>query len=238
MHRAIVCPFFLVAGIVIALAACSGNDQAGNTDAQAMAGADSPLPKPEPTTGSVTGMPDKPGPRVIGVPPGLGPDAAVALVTAENTGDAIDPETGAAPTNDDGSAGSNPTPSPSAEPTPENAVGVLREYYAAIDAHDFAHAWALWSDNGRASGQTPQQFADGFANTAHVAVSTGTPGMVEGAAGSRYIQIPISIEAAQRDGSVRRYAGAYTLRRAVADGATAGQRSWTLASANLNEVRQ
>lgn len=240
MHRSFIAPFVLAAFVATALVACSGEDGAGGTDAQTIANSDSPLPKPEPTSGSVTGMPDTPGPGTVGAP--TEPDTDTALATDE-TGDGIEPVPGAAGTAPVGDAASpdpdmSGLPTPAAEPTPEDAVNVLRDYYAAIEARNFAHAWSLWSDNGRTSGQTPQQFADGFANTAHVAVSTGAPGAMEAAAGSRYIQVPISIEAAQRDGSVRRYAGSYTLRRAVVDGATPAQRAWRLASATLREVRQ
>jgi hypothetical protein len=239
MHRSFIAPFLLTACVAFALVACSGKDTAGGTDAQTVAGEDSPLPKPEPTSGSVTGMPDKPGPGAIGAPSDVDP---ATLAIMDQAGNAIEPapgEDGSVPVGDAASAVPDAVIAPPpAEPTPEDAVSVLRDYYAAIEARNFAHAWSLWSDNGRTSGQTPQQFADGFANTAHVAISTGTPGAMDAAAGSRYIQIPVAIEAAQRDGSVRRYTGSYTLRRAVVDGATPAQRSWKLASATLHEVRQ
>jgi hypothetical protein len=239
MLRSVIAPCLLAACVTTALVACNGKDSAGGTDAQTVADSDSPLPKPEPTSGSVTGMPDTPGPGTVGAPAEPDPDTAPA---SDEAGNGIEPAPGAdgtVPVGDTASPDPDGTglPTPASEPTPEDAVNVLRDYYAAIEARNFAHAWGLWSDNGRTSGQTPQQFADGFANTAHVAVSTGAPGAVEAAAGSRYIQVPISIEAAQRDGSVRRYAGSYTLRRAVVDGATAGQRAWKLASATLHEVR-
>ena len=69
-------------------------------------------------------------------------------------------------------------------------------------------------------------------------VQPGTPGRLDAAAGSRYVEVPVTVEAAQRDGSVRRYAGSYTLRRAVVDGATAEQRAWRIASANLHAQAQ
>jgi hypothetical protein len=239
MHRSVIAPFVLAAFVATALVACSGKDGAGGTDAQTVADADSPLPKPEPTSGSVTGMPDKPGPGTVGAPTKPDPDTALAADEAGNGIETVAGADGPVPVGDTASMDPDAPglQTTAAEPTPEDAVNVLRDYYAAIEARNFAHAWGLWSDNGRTSGQTPQQFADGFANTAHVAVSTGAPGAVEAAAGSRYIQVPISIEAAQRDGSVRRYAGSYTLRRAVVDGATASQRAWKLASATLHEVR-
>jgi hypothetical protein len=114
---------------------------------------------------------------------------------------------------------------------------VLREYYRAIDSLDYAHAWSLWSDGGHSSGQTIQQFADGFANMARVTVDTGAPGNIEAAAGSRYIQVPVTIQATTRDGGTQRYTGTYTLRRAVVDGASPEQRAWRIASAALHPVQ-
>ena len=56
--------------------------------------------------------------------------------------------------------------------------------------------------------------------------------------GSRYIEVPVSVEATSRDGKVRRFVGAYTLRRSVVDGATPEQRAWRIASADLRELAQ
>lgn len=129
------------------------------------------------------------------------------------------------------------TPPPVAtEPGVADAVTVLERYYRAIDQGDYAEAYALWSDGGRASGQEFAAFAAGFDDTASVAVDVGAPGRVEGAAGSRYVSIPVVVRATHDDGSEHRYAGDYTLRRAVVDGATAEQRAWRIASAELRET--
>src|SRR3546814_3612327 len=106
--------------------------------------------------------------------------------------DRITPETALRP----GSATGRPV-----EPTPQDAVAVIGDYYAAIDAGSYARAYALWSDGGRASKQTPQQFADGFADTAQVVATLGEPGRVDPGAGQRYIQIPVGITATTSDGS-------------------------------------
>ena len=84
--------------------------------------------------------------------------------------------------------------------------------------------------------QTPEQFAAGFADTTRVELVAGTPGPVEGAAGSRYAEIPVTVEATHRDGRRVRYVGHYTLRRAMVDGASAEQRAWHIASADLREA--
>lgn len=192
----------------IALPACNRDRAATGDDAAA---ADAALPRPDAERGSVTGMPDEPGPGTIGPPP----EAEADLVLVPDL--SID--------------------SPPGEPSVADAVSVLRDYYAAIGAHDHARAYALWSGSGEASGQTLEQFAAGFADTTAVVVEPGTPDRVEPAAGSRYIEVPASISATNSDGSVRRYVGSYVLRRAVVDGASAEQRAWRIASADIREVQ-
>ncbi len=123
------------------------------------------------------------------------------------------------------------------EPTPEDAVGVIRDYYAAINRGDFARAYTLWVDGGGASGQSLQQFAAGFAETTGVSVEVMPPGNVDAAAGSRFVEVPVAITATQRDGSQHKYVGAYVLRRADVDGATPEQRAWRIGSADLREVQ-
>ncbi|MEZ0470605.1 hypothetical protein [Luteimonas salinilitoris] len=220
----------------LALAACRDAQQ----DAAGARGAGEPetLPAPAQPAGGITGMPDAPGPGQVplgGEPPPpepwLTPDGNFGLPPLEDN-----PETGlsaeeadAAP-DDDAQAGGG-------EPTVGDAAAVIRDYYTAIDQGDCARAYRLWSNDGEASGQTEERFAAGFARTAEVAVQVGTPGAVEGAAGSRYLQIPVAVTARHDDGSVHRYAGHYVLRRAVVDGASAEQRAWRIASAELREER-
>src|SRR5690606_37055971 len=116
------------------------------------------------------------------------------------------------------------------------AVAVLRDYYAMIGAGELRGAYALWSDEGAASGQTFEQFARGFANTDRVTAAMGEPGRIEGAAGSRYIEIPVRLEAVSSAGTTQRYAGTFTLRRSVVDGATPLQRRWRISSAEMRAV--
>ena len=176
------------------------------------------LPAPAGTTGGVTGMPDKPGPGPVGPPVAEEPE-----VPLDENGNPLLPDA----TEEGASA---------AEPTPEDAVAVIRDYYAAINSGDFPRAYALWSDGGRASGKSAEQFAAGFTETTGVSVELQPPGAIGAAAGSRYIDVPVTITATHRDGSQRRYAGKYVLRRAVVDGATPEQRQWRIASADLGEV--
>jgi len=220
----------LLLACVVALSACGGD----KSRASGAAGGDTEtLPAPEGSRGSVTGMPDEPGPGQIGPPkpedtvvldaegnPVLPADATFADTTAP-----VDPN---APPID-------PATAP-AEPTPQDAVAVIRDYYAAINRRDFAQAFALWSDGGRSSNQTLEQFTAGFADTTGVSVEIMAPSRVDAAAGSRYVEVPVALTATHADGRQQRFVGAYTLRRAVVDGATADQRAWRIGTADLREV--
>lgn len=208
----------------LALLCACGDGQPDNTQHDQ---GEAPLPKPEQSTGSVTGMSAKPGPGDV---PLAGEPPPPEVAPQGDMSDLFNPETGFLPGGGDEAS--------TAGPTVQDAVAVIREYYASIDGGSFDRAYALWSDSGRASGQTPQQFADGFARTAHVVAEIGEPGRVEPGAGQRYIRIPVAITATQADGSVRHYVGDYVLHRTVVDGATAEQRAWRIASADLREVRQ
>lgn len=118
---------------------------------------------------------------------------------------------------------------PIADTSPEGAAQVLQSYFASLEAKDYAAAWKLWSDGGKASGQDEKTFADSFANVAEYHAEIGAPGAPEGAAGSIYVEVPIRVygkTAGGRDFSER---GAAALRR-VNDvpGATAEQMQWRI----------
>jgi hypothetical protein len=208
----------------LSLTACGDKQQAAQQDASA-------LPAPDADSGSVTGMPDKPGPGQIGTPaPALPPPSSIVPVDAADAAPASDAVQGIAVGEQNPAAG-NPV-----EPGPGDAVQLVRDYYAAIAARDYDRAYALWSQQGAASGQGPQQFANGFADTSEVSVQIGTPGAEDAGAGQRYIEIPVTVTAIHADGSRHSYAGSYALHRTVVDGASAEQRAWRISSARLREV--
>ena len=209
----------IVLASVLALAACRGGDETDATPA-----ADAALPAPAAGQGAVTGMPDTPGPGAIGTPTPPAP-ATNANATDDAHGIAVGEPNPA-----------TPPATTAVEPGPDDAVRVLRDYYAAISARDYGRAYRLWSDGGRASQQTQQQFTNGFADTTNVSVEIGTPGDEDAGAGQRYIEIPLTVVAIHADGSRHRYAGSYVLHRSVVDGADAEQRRWRIASAKLREA--
>lgn len=241
-------PHFPRAGVAAAFAlflllgACDGDDdRAQRGDTGSGDAASEALPRPAGAAGSVTGMPDEPGPgpAVAQVPEDVLPDDIVlgpdGLPLPPENSDGLDPAVAIDPEMGPGTLPPDAPPAAPDGPGPAEAVAVVRAYYGAINAADYSRAHALWATG--ASGQTPDQFAAGFAGTASVAADVGAPGRIEGAAGSRYIEVPVAVEARQRDGGVRRFVGAYTLRRSVVDGADETQRQWHIASADIREVR-
>lgn len=246
-------PLLLLALAAACLAAGCGQDDSTGSAAGDDAGLAN-LPRPAGSGGSVTGMP---GARADARPAAPAIDPATDpfdLPGVEGNGfdengnplpagDAIAPMPGEAG-GDPGAigegppGGSIPAPVSPTEPTAGDAAEVVRRYYGAIDARQYGQAYQLWAGGGGASGQSAASFADGFGETAGVTVQTGTPGQVEGAAGSRYVRVPVAIRAVDVDGSEHTYEGSYTLRRAVVDGATAEQREWRIDSADLHEVQR
>ena len=221
------------------LTACSAQDT-DQTERRTGSTKMAELPVPDAGRGGVTGMPDLPGPGAIGTPD---PDQGRETVDPQDSAADLDglPEEHDAISRNmhraDQSIDVYEPPDAPEEPGANEAVATVREYYAALDSGSFARAYRSWSGGGAATGQSPQQFADSFAGTAAQSVEFMTPGRIDAAAGSHYIEVPVMIEATRRDGSVQRYAGAYTLRRAVADGASAEQSAWRIVSADLREVR-
>ena len=114
-------------------------------------------------------------------------------------------------------------------------AGVLRRYYEAIQSHRYDDAYAIWSDSGRASGQTSAAFAAGFGQTTRVNATVGDSVHVEGAAGSQYATVPVIVDATLSSGDRQRFVGTYTLRRSLVDGASPEQRSWQIYSADLRQ---
>jgi len=119
----------------------------------------------------------------------------------------------------------------------DDAGNVVRAYYRAINERRYGDAYRLWAAGGAASGKSLEAFRDGFARTASVDVTLGPPGPIEGAAGSRYLEIPVRIAAVTADGGRQAFVGTYTLRRSVVDGATPEQRAWRIHSAKIRPDR-
>lgn len=119
-------------------------------------------------------------------------------------------------------------------PDAARAAAAVRGYYDAVRAGDMARAYAAWSDGGRASGRTPEQFATGLEGLDIVSLSIGETGRVEGAAGSRQVEVPVTVTSRGSDGREVRQVGSFTMRSSQVEGAAPG---WYITSAELRELR-
>lgn len=118
------------------------------------------------------------------------------------------------------------------------AADVVRRYYSAIDARDYATAWRQWGDDGR-PGQTFAAFEQGYAQTRSVRVTIGALAPGDGGAGSIYQPVPVTIEAVLEDGRRQRFTGEYIVRRVNGvDGAAAWQLRWHLDTARMRVARK
>ena len=114
----------------------------------------------------------------------------------------------------------------------------IQDYYAAINEHRYRDAYVHWERGGLASGKSFDLFQRGFEETRRVEVTLGSPGRIEGAAGSRFVEVPVRIKARTRGGDRQEYSGSYTLRLSVVDGATPEQRSWHIYSASVRPLKR
>ncbi|PHP20845.1 hypothetical protein CG471_05080 [Sphingobium sp. IP1] len=118
--------------------------------------------------------------------------------------------------------------------SPEAAADVVRRYYAAINAHDYETAWSQWGADGP-RGQTFAAFQEGFARTREAGVAIGELGPSEGAAGTIYQSVPVTVDATLVDGTRQRFQGRFVIRRANnVDGVV--EPRWRIDSAQLQPV--
>lgn len=93
-----------------------------------------------------------------------------------------------------------------------DSTTVLRSYFDAINAKQYARAYTLWNGLGLSSGQTFAEFLQGYANTYRVDVDMGVP-LNQGAAGSIYADVPVVVYATQNDRKTTlAFCGTYTAR--------------------------
>jgi membrane-bound inhibitor of C-type lysozyme len=120
--------------------------------------------------------------------------------------------------------------------TPDSAQGaanVVQIYFASIEGGKYAAARALWGNGGADSKLSPAAFAASFAKYKEYHANIGGPGEIEGAAGSRYVSVPVQVYARLKDGRPDYQTGAIVLRRVEVDGATPEQRKWHIYSIDL-----
>lgn len=92
--------------------------------------------------------------------------------------------------------------------TPES---VISSFYNAISRQEYARAWSYYEDGQGVPAF--DAFVKGYDGTASVEVSFGQSAQ-EGAAGSTYWTLPVSLDAVDSKGKHSYFAGCYTLRLA------------------------
>jgi hypothetical protein len=160
--------------------------------------------------------------------------SATSPSPAANTPSTASPAIAASPTSPSSLArsASSVTPEQQAE-----AIQAIRNYYEAINHRDYQQAYLLWDGEGAASQQSFEQFKQGYTDTQSTGVTVGEPGRGDGAAGSVYIEIPVTITAVTQSGTQQRFRGSYVLRRANAGPvSTPEARQWHLYSARLTQM--
>jgi hypothetical protein len=125
------------------------------------------------------------------------------------------------------------------QPAPKSAAAaaaLVTRYYAALNARDYDTAWTQWGENGPPN-QNRAQFDAGFVHTLSARVTLGALPPGEGAAGSIYQSVPVTVDATLDTGTHQRFRGVYVLRRINdVDGASAEQLRWHIAAAHLKAV--
>ena len=117
---------------------------------------------------------------------------------------------------------------PDAEKGEKGARNILLEWAHAIERRDFARADAQWGAGASDAGSAKQ-----FADYASITVGFGD-GDVEGAAGSLYYEVPLTVTGKREDGSSVSRQGTVTVRRVNdVDGATPAQLRWHIAGITL-----
>jgi len=109
------------------------------------------------------------------------------------------------------------------DPKSAEAAGQLVQHYGAlIEQKKFTEAANLWEDS-----KAGTAFAKRFNDNRDVHLEIGKPGNMEGAAGSIYVTVPVSLYGTTSAGAPFRCSGEATLRRVnEIPGSTRQQREW------------
>ncbi|NYT41236.1 MliC family protein [Sphingomonas sp. R-74633] len=120
---------------------------------------------------------------------------------------------------------------PFTEDSAQGAANVVQTYYALLGEGKYGQAYALWGAG--AAGMSREAFAASFAKYRDYHAEVGAPSAIEGAAGSRYVTVPVRAYGNLKAGGPFNMRGSVTLRRAVVDGATPEQRRWHISGSDL-----
>jgi membrane-bound inhibitor of C-type lysozyme len=118
---------------------------------------------------------------------------------------------------------------PIAPASAQGAAQVVQTYFALLEGGRRAEAWRLWSEGSPDRAADAETFARSFERYADYHGQVGAPGLIEGAAGSLYVDVPVVIYGRLKSGAEVHRSGQATLRR-VNDvpGSTPEQRRWRI----------
>lgn len=108
--------------------------------------------------------------------------------------------------------------------TPTN---VLTSLYDAVNRQDYGRAYGYW----QGLTTTPEEFAQGYADTEQVLVAVIPPSFMGAAAGSVYAEIPTFLVATHQDGTLHPFQGCYITRRS--NQGTEADASWWIYSGDV-----
>jgi hypothetical protein len=118
-------------------------------------------------------------------------------------------------------------------PTDRDPRHALAYWRAAMEGHDWAAARSVFGEFGAQSGQSAEAFAAAWDKYRVVDITVGT-GDQEGAAGSSFYDVPVTITGLTRASKPYHLAGQLTLRRVNdVDGATPEQLRWHIERSTL-----
>jgi hypothetical protein len=117
---------------------------------------------------------------------------------------------------------------PFAANSAQGAANVVQTYFALVEVGRYRDALRLRSDGLAAAA---------FAPYAEYHAEVGAPGEIEGAAGSSYVEVPVTIYGRRRSGETFRQRGTMTLRHVNdVDGSTAEQRRWHIERSDVEPL--
>ena len=138
------------------------------------------------------------------------------------------------------SPGNEAAPQPdvaTASPDAEAAVAVVRQFGDLLEQRQFAEARALYGNDGEASGVSADEFADRFENFETIDSAVAYAGRVEGAAGSLYTDVQLTLTGNLDSGEPYSRTGLVTLRRVNnVPGATEEQLRWHIVKVRLGQT--
>lgn len=159
---------------------------------------------------------------------GADAEPRIAVPSAEVTAKPM-PAPAPAPT-PAGETAATPDQDPASMRDAASARALVRRYTDALAARRYDAAWALWDEDGRASGMTRAAFAASFARYASFDASVGTPFDADAGAGQRYITVPVVVTGRLTSGDAFRLEGPVILHKVAEgiEGDDPGRHAWRI----------